>query len=75
MPTAKKLKVGVIGVGHLGKEHARIYASLPQTELVGICDIDFQCAEKAVELKTEKILMGRLSRQPKDIKNPMKKRK
>ena len=52
MSTGKKLKVGVIGVGHLGKEHARIYASLAQTELVGICDINFQCAEKAAELKT-----------------------
>lgn len=36
----KKLKVGVIGVGHLGKEHARIYSELPDAELVGIVDTD-----------------------------------
>ncbi len=24
-----KLKVAVIGVGHLGKEHARVFAELP----------------------------------------------
>ena len=35
---ASPLKVAVIGVGHLGKEHARIYAGLPQAELIGVCD-------------------------------------
>jgi len=35
-----KLKVGVIGVGHLGKIHARIYASLPEVEFVGVSDVD-----------------------------------
>jgi predicted dehydrogenase len=34
----EKLKTAVIGVGHLGKEHARIYASLPEAELVAVCD-------------------------------------
>ncbi len=52
MATDKKLKVGVIGIGHLGKEHARIYAGLSNVELVGICDIDTAKAEKAKELKT-----------------------
>lgn len=33
-----RLRVGVIGVGHLGKEHARILASLPEAELVGVVD-------------------------------------
>ena len=32
--------VGVIGVGHLGQHHARIYSELPQTRLVGVADID-----------------------------------
>lgn len=33
-----KIKTAVIGVGHLGKEHARIYHSLEQAELVAVCD-------------------------------------
>ncbi|MFH1799584.1 MAG: Gfo/Idh/MocA family oxidoreductase [Candidatus Omnitrophota bacterium] len=46
------LKVGVVGVGHLGKEHARIYRDLPEAELVGISDQDPAKAEKAKELGT-----------------------
>lgn len=34
------IKAGVIGVGHLGQHHARIYSELPQTRLVGVVDID-----------------------------------
>jgi predicted dehydrogenase len=34
----KPLRVAVIGVGHLGKEHARILAALPGVELVGVAD-------------------------------------
>jgi predicted dehydrogenase len=30
--------MAVVGVGHLGKEHARILASLPGVELVGVAD-------------------------------------
>ncbi len=43
----KKLKVAVVGVGHLGKEHARIYHNLPQVELVGVVDTD---AERAGQI-------------------------
>lgn len=32
------MRVGVVGVGHLGKHHARIYAAMPGVELVGIAD-------------------------------------
>jgi predicted dehydrogenase len=46
------LKVGVVGVGHLGKEHARIYRDLPEAEMVGISDQDPAKAEKAKELGT-----------------------
>lgn len=35
----EKMKTAVIGVGHLGREHARIYAGLEETELVAVCDI------------------------------------
>ncbi|MFO0773121.1 MAG: Gfo/Idh/MocA family oxidoreductase [Nitrospiraceae bacterium] len=34
------LQVGVLGVGHLGQHHARLYASLPETRLAGIYDTD-----------------------------------
>jgi predicted dehydrogenase len=36
----KKLRVGVVGVGHIGSNHARIYADLPMAEFVAIYDID-----------------------------------
>lgn len=42
----QKIRVGVVGVGHLGQHHARIYASLPQCELVGVVDIDPKVAQK-----------------------------
>lgn len=35
-----KLKVAVVGVGHIGREHARIYSQLPDVEFVGVFDID-----------------------------------
>ncbi len=42
----QKIRVGVVGVGHLGQHHARIYASLPQCDLVGVVDIDPKVAQK-----------------------------
>jgi len=41
-----KIKVGVIGVGHLGQHHARIYSGMKDAELAGICDIDIRRARK-----------------------------
>ena len=38
------LRAGVIGVGHLGQHHARLYASLPGAQLVGVTD---QSADRA----------------------------
>jgi len=35
----RTVKVGVIGVGHLGQHHARIYRELPGVELVAVADI------------------------------------
>jgi predicted dehydrogenase len=34
------LRAGVIGVGHLGQHHARLYAALPDSTLVGVTDQD-----------------------------------
>lgn len=36
----QSLRVGVIGVGHLGRHHARIYGTLPSVTLVGVSDTD-----------------------------------
>jgi predicted dehydrogenase len=41
-----KVRVGVIGVGHIGREHARIYAKDPAAELVGIYDVNADAARK-----------------------------
>ncbi|MBA5867404.1 MAG: gfo/Idh/MocA family oxidoreductase [Nitrospira sp. CR1.3] len=38
------LRAGVIGVGHLGQHHARLYGSLPESRLVGVMD---QSADRA----------------------------
>ena len=40
-----RLRLAVIGVGHLGKEHARILAGLPDVELVGVADVNAAQAE------------------------------
>jgi predicted dehydrogenase len=40
-----RLRMAVIGVGHLGKEHARILAGLPEVELVGVVDVNAEQAE------------------------------
>ena len=34
------LRIGVVGVGHVGRHHARILAELPAVELVAVADID-----------------------------------
>ena len=33
-----RLRVAVIGVGHLGQHHARLFAEMPDVELVGVVD-------------------------------------
>lgn len=45
----KPLRTGVIGVGHLGQHHARLYASLPGSALVGIVDADARRAKEIAE--------------------------
>lgn len=45
------LRVGVIGVGYLGRFHAQKYAAMEQAELVGVCDLDENIG-KAVAAET-----------------------
>jgi predicted dehydrogenase len=50
----KKLRVGVVGVGHIGSNHARIYAELPNAEFVAVFDIDAgRAAEIAAKYRTK----------------------
>ena len=41
-----KVRVGVVGVGYLGRIHARIYAAMPEVELVGVADINATAARE-----------------------------
>ncbi|MFW0072821.1 MAG: Gfo/Idh/MocA family protein [Coxiella-like endosymbiont] len=53
----EKIRTAVIGVGYLGRYHAEKYAILPQTELVAVCDIDYEhCYSKAKELNVEAVI-------------------
>jgi len=35
------IKVGVIGLGAMGRNHVRVYSELPDVELAGIADVDY----------------------------------
>jgi len=43
---ANKTRVGVVGVGYLGRFHALIYSRMPHVELVGIVDSSAETAAK-----------------------------
>ena len=36
----KKLRVGVVGVGHIGSNHARLYAEIPSAEFTAVYDVE-----------------------------------
>lgn len=46
----KKVRVGVIGAGHLGRFHTLNYAQIPKADLVGVMDVD---TEKAKNVAAE----------------------
>lgn len=60
------VRIGVIGVGHLGQHHARLLASMQGVELVGICDINRARADEigakfgAPALGDSRDLLGRV---------------
>ncbi|MDQ2824418.1 MAG: Gfo/Idh/MocA family oxidoreductase [Verrucomicrobiota bacterium] len=35
-----KLRIGVVGVGHIGSNHARLYGEIPSTEFTAVYDVD-----------------------------------
>jgi predicted dehydrogenase len=36
----KKSRVGVVGIGHIGSNHARLYAEIPAAEFTAVYDVD-----------------------------------
>ncbi|MGQ3410658.1 Gfo/Idh/MocA family oxidoreductase [Natrinema sp. LN54] len=50
MPPERQLDVGVVGVGSMGRNHARVYHGLPDANLVGVFDVD---ADRATAVATE----------------------
>jgi predicted dehydrogenase len=45
----KVLRCGVVGVGRMGRHHARVYTELPDSQLVGVADADPDRAELIAE--------------------------
>jgi UDP-N-acetylglucosamine 3-dehydrogenase len=45
----KKLGVAVIGTGFWGRNHARVFKELEETELLAVCDIDVERARNAAK--------------------------
>lgn len=41
-----KVKIGLIGTGHLGKIHLKLFKELQNCELIGVYDIDWQKAKQ-----------------------------
>ena len=48
----KKLKIGIIGTGHLGKIHTKLIKDVLRAELVGVFDLNYDTA-KAVASEYE----------------------
>ena len=40
------LRAGVVGVGSMGRNHARVYASMEGVELAAVADADVQAASR-----------------------------
>ena len=43
------LRVGVVGVGSMGRNHARVYDELPEADLVGVADADVERASEVAD--------------------------
>jgi predicted dehydrogenase len=60
------VRIGVIGVGHLGQHHARLLASMEGVDLVGVCDVNRARADEigtkfgAPAISDSRELLGRV---------------
>ncbi|WP_459192004.1 Gfo/Idh/MocA family protein [Halosimplex sp. J119] len=56
-----RVRAGVVGVGSMGRHHARVYSELPSVELVGVADANPETArEVASEFDTQALDRGEL---------------
>ncbi|MFC7236104.1 Gfo/Idh/MocA family protein [Halosegnis marinus] len=46
---SEPVRTGVVGVGTMGRHHARLYRELPDTRLVGVADADAERAARVAE--------------------------
>jgi len=51
----QRIPVAVVGTGHMGRHHVRIYSELPEADLVGIVDTDevVRLLEMDIELNAQ----------------------
>ena len=55
------VRAGVVGVGSMGRHHARVYNELSTVDLVGVCDVDDdRASEVAAEFDTRAMDRGEL---------------
>ncbi len=47
--TNKKIRIGVIGIGYLGKYHLEKYLGIEGVEVVGVCDTNHEIGKKVTE--------------------------
>jgi predicted dehydrogenase len=53
LPMSKKLKIGLIGLGNIGKTHVSYLKTMNNVDLVGVCDVDKEKADRfAAEAST-----------------------
>ncbi|MCX5824871.1 MAG: Gfo/Idh/MocA family oxidoreductase [Deltaproteobacteria bacterium] len=45
----KKIRIGVVGAGHLGRYHLQKYRKIPECRLVGVADLVEENARKAAD--------------------------
>ena len=48
-PSTRPLRAGVVGVGRMGRHHARVYSQLADTELVGLVDANADRRDELAE--------------------------
>jgi len=43
------LRVAIVGMGNIGNTHARVYKENPKSEIVAVCDIIKERADRAAQ--------------------------